>query len=331
MATTDWVRLVLANIGSETDARGVTRIPMMAATAIARYSDPAQREELKAEWERGIRQLMLDAEPGSDQQLTFARCYAGCAPSNARRDHTIGSDAVLDELEAFLDGSFTVEGLAVDQHFRWALITALAKAGRYGDAEIDAELARDNTIEGREKAAGARVAQPTAEAKATGWDLIPDPATPNETSLQIVLSIFRSEQDEVVAPYVEKFLDATDTVIDTPRVPQGLEAARVRLPARRGLSRGGLPPRREAGRQHGSQGRSALRGRGPRRHRPCPGCSGPRRPALAPTAESAQTNGRVGASCADSACNLRRLGGFRRWRAGCSAGGRARRASRCRA
>ena len=31
MATTDWVRLVLANIGSETDAWGVTRIPVMAA------------------------------------------------------------------------------------------------------------------------------------------------------------------------------------------------------------------------------------------------------------------------------------------------------------
>lgn len=215
MSTTDWVRLVLANIGSETDAWGVTRIPMMAATAIARYSDPAHREELKAEWEAGMRQLMLDAEPGSDQQLTFARCYAGCAPSNARQDHTGRSTTGLDELEALLDGSFVVEGLAVDQHFRWALITALAKAGRYGDAEIDAELARDNTIEGQEKAAGARVAQPTAEAKAAGWDAILDPSTPNETSLQIVLSIFRSEQDEIVAPYVEKFLTATDTVIDT--------------------------------------------------------------------------------------------------------------------
>ena len=216
MATTDWVRLVLANIGSETDAWGVTRIPMMAATAVAPLQRPRRTAtSCKAEWEQGMRQLMLDAEPGSDQQLTFARCYAGCAPSNARQDHTGGSRPQLDELEAILDGSFTVDGLAVDQHFRWALITALAKAGRYGDAEIDAELARDNTIEGQEKAAGARVAQPTAEAKAAGWDAILDPATPNETSLQIVLSIFRSEQDEVVAPYVEKFLAATDTVIDT--------------------------------------------------------------------------------------------------------------------
>ena len=91
----------------------------------------------------------------------------------------------------------------------------MSRAGRFGDAEIDAELARDNTIEGKEKAAGARVAQPTAEAKAAGWSAILDPATPNETSREMVYSIFRAEQDEVVAPYVEKFLTAAGSMIDT--------------------------------------------------------------------------------------------------------------------
>jgi aminopeptidase N len=205
MAATDWVRLVLANIGSETDAWGVTRIPAMAATAVSRYSDPATRDALKAEWEQGLRQLMLDAEPGSDQQLTFARTFFGAARS----------DAALDDLVAILAGSFVVDGLAVDQDIRWALITALSRAGRFGDAEIDAELALDNTIEGKEKAAAARVAQPTEEAKAAGWAAILDPATANETSSQMVLSIFRGDQDEVVAPYVEKYLTAADTVIDT--------------------------------------------------------------------------------------------------------------------
>ncbi len=205
MAATDWVRLVLANIGSETDAWGITRIPAMAATAVSRYSDPAKRDALKAEWEQGLRRLMLDAEPGSDLQLTFARTYFGSARS----------DAALDDLVGILEGSFVIEGLAVDQDIRWGLITALSRSGRYGDVEIDTELALDKTIEGQEKAAAARVAQPTAEAKAAGWDAILDPATPNETSSQMVFSIFRAEQDEVVAPYVEKFLTAADTVIDT--------------------------------------------------------------------------------------------------------------------
>ena len=205
MAASDWVRLVLANIGSETDSWGVTRIPAMAATAVHRFTHPTHRAEIKAEWERGMRRLMLDAEPGSDHQLTFARTWFGAGRS----------DASLAELAAILDGSFVIEGLALDQDIRWALITALARAGRFGDAEIDAELARDKTIEGKEKAAAARVARPTAEAKAAGWAAILDPATPNETSSQMVLSIFRADQDDVVAPYVEKYLTAADTIIDS--------------------------------------------------------------------------------------------------------------------
>lgn len=204
MAASDWVRLVLANIGSETDSWGVTRIPSMAAMAVNRYSAPAHRDALKAEWEQGLRGLFLDAESGSDHQLTFARAYAAAARS----------DAAYDDLQGLLDGSFTVEGMAVDQDFRWELITALARGGRIGEAEIDAELGRDNTISGKEKAAAARVAQPTADAKAAGWSAILDPATANETSREMVFSIFRSDQDEVVAPYVEEFLDAAHTVID---------------------------------------------------------------------------------------------------------------------
>ncbi len=205
MAASDWVRLVLANIGSETDSWGVTRIPSMAAMAVNRYSAPENRDGLKAEWEQGLRGLFLDAEAGSDHQLTFARAYAAAARS----------DAAYADLQGLLDGSFAAEGLAVDQDFRWELITALARGGRIGEAEIDAELGRDNTISGKEKAAGARVAQPTAEAKAAGWSAILDPTTANETSREMVFSIFRSDQDEVVAPYVEKFLDAAHTVIDS--------------------------------------------------------------------------------------------------------------------
>ena len=96
-----------------------------------------------------------------------------------------------------------------------ALVTSLAAAGRSGEALIEAELERDKTIVGKEKAAAARVAQPTAEAKADGWRAILDPGTPNETHREIVLSIFRYGQDDVIAPYLEQYLEAADTLIDT--------------------------------------------------------------------------------------------------------------------
>lgn len=205
MRTRDWVDLVLANIGHETDAWAVTRIPASTALAVNFYSDPAHRSELRATWESGLRELLLAAEPGSDHQLTFARTYAGAAHR----------DDALDDLIGLLDGSFVVEGLAVDQDLRWGLITALAKSGRFGDAEIDAELEVDRTISGKEQAAAARVAQPTAEAKEAGWAAIVDPATPNETSREMAMSIFRFGQEDVLEPYLEKFLDAASTLIDT--------------------------------------------------------------------------------------------------------------------
>ncbi|QCX26907.1 aminopeptidase N [Nocardioides jishulii] len=204
MAATDFVRLVLANIGSETDSWGVTRIPASAAQAVATYSDPATRPALKREWEQGLLQLLVDAEPGSDHQLTFARQYAGAARS----------EEGLDRLAGLLDGSVTIQGLAVDQDLRWLLVGALAAGGRFTDAEIDAELERDSTIAGKEAAAAARVAQPTAEAKASGWAAILDPKTPNETSREMVLSIFRHGQDEVVAPYLGQYLEAAETLVD---------------------------------------------------------------------------------------------------------------------
>jgi len=205
MRTSDWTDLVLANIGAETDAWAVTRIPASTALAVNFYSAPAHRADLRSTWESGLRELFLAAEPGSDHQLTFARSYAGAAHS----------DVALDDLIGLLDGSFTVEGLAVDQDMRWTLITALAKSGRFGDAEIDAELEVDKTISGKEQAAAARVAQPTAVAKEAGWNAILDPATPNETSREIAFSIFRFGQEDILEPYLEKFLAGAETLIDT--------------------------------------------------------------------------------------------------------------------
>ncbi len=204
MRTRDWTDLVLANIGQETDAWAVTRIPSSTALAVNFYSDPAHRADLRSTWESGLRELLLAAEPGSDHQLTFARSYAGAAHH----------DSALDDLIGLLDGSFTVEGLAIDQDMRWTLITALAKSGRFGDAEIDAELEVDKTISGQEAAAAARAAQPTAEAKQAAWAAIVDPSTPNETAREVAFSIFRFGQEDVLEPYLETFLSAAETLVD---------------------------------------------------------------------------------------------------------------------
>ncbi|MDQ6642538.1 MAG: ERAP1-like C-terminal domain-containing protein, partial [Actinomycetota bacterium] len=158
---------------------------------------------LRNTWETGLRELMRGAEPSSDHQLTFTRSLAAAARS----------EKACADLEALLDGSLELEGLAVDQDLRWVLLTGLAAAGCVDEDRITEELARDNTISGQEHAGAARAAQPTWEAKAAAWDaavLRADP--PNETQRSIALAFQRTGQDEVLEPYVEKYLEAAETV-----------------------------------------------------------------------------------------------------------------------
>jgi aminopeptidase N len=204
MRATDFVDLVLRNIATETDAWGLAALPRFAALATNFYSAPANRDAVKDAWERGLRRLLGEAAPGSDHQLTFARHLASAARS----------PEILEELEGLLDGSVTFDGLEVDQDLRWVLVTGLARAGRIGEDTIAAELARDNTISGREHAAAARAARPVPEAKAEAWRTVLDPDTPNETSRSIVLSFMRSDQEEVLEPYVDAYLDAADKMWD---------------------------------------------------------------------------------------------------------------------
>ncbi len=203
MSATDFVALVLGNIAEETDAFGSARIPGFASQAVNSLSAPANRPRLRATWEAGIRKLMEEAEPASDHQLTFARAFAGAA-------HT---DGALDLIEGLLDGSRQLDGLTVDTDLRWSLVHALARTGRADEVRIATELRHDHTISGQERAAAARASRPTAAAKEEAWEvaMVRDDI-PNETQRSVVLAFMQQDQDDVLAPYVEKYLDAAHTL-----------------------------------------------------------------------------------------------------------------------
>jgi aminopeptidase N len=203
MSATDFVSLVLRGLGTETDLTAVSRLPLYARTAINYYSDPARRDALKATWETGLRDLLEAAEAGSDHQLAFARAHAAAARS----------DDALAFVAGLLDGSVTLEGLAVDTDLRWTLLTALAANGKADQAEIDAELERDNTISGQEHAAAALTVRPSAEAKEQAWrDAIERDDVPNETQRSIALAFPAAGQADLLAPYLEPYLEVADTI-----------------------------------------------------------------------------------------------------------------------
>src|SRR4051812_32087989 len=203
MRASDYVALVLANLGSETDSFGMRAIPAYASLAVNFYSDPAHRPELRRTWEAGLRELLAAAEPGSSSQLILARAYAA----------SVVSDEAATEVAALLDGTASVDGLDIDTDLRWVLVTGLARAGAADDALIDAELERDKTISGQESAAAARASRPDAAAKAAAWtDLVENPDVPNETHRSIAISFMRHGQEGLLAPYLEKYLEAADSI-----------------------------------------------------------------------------------------------------------------------
>jgi len=203
MAATDFVSLVLAGLGRETDMTAVTALPRYAKGAVSNYSDPAGRDALKATWEQGLWTLLSAAEGGSDHQLAFARAYSAAADS----------DEALDRLQGLLDGTLTLDGLDVDTDLRWTLLAGLAAGGRAEEDAIEAELARDNTISGQEHAATALTVRPTPEAKERAWhDAVVRDDVANETQRSIAAAFPASGQADLLAPYLERYLEMADTV-----------------------------------------------------------------------------------------------------------------------
>ncbi len=203
MRPSDFVRLVLRGVATETDLTAVGSLLRYARTAVETYSAPARRSELAAAWELGLRRLLEDAEPASDHQLAFARAFAAAA-------HT---DAGLDLVQAVYDGSRPLSGLDLDPDLRWTLLSALTRGGRAGEDQVDAELDRDRTISGRERAAGARALMPTAEAKLRAWqEAVQRDDVPNETQRHVSLGFYAFGQDELLAPYVDRYLEAAETI-----------------------------------------------------------------------------------------------------------------------
>lgn len=216
LAASDFVSLVLGGVGSESDITAVQALLGYARASAESYSAPAKRAALRATWEHGVRSLLESAAEGSDHQLAFARSFAAAA-------HTAEG---LDLVQGLYDGTATLAGLEVNQDLRWTLVHSLAAGGRIDEAGIEAELGRDNTISGQEKAAGARTAVPTAEAKAWAWEAaVLGNDLPNETMRQVCASFQVSGQEELLTPYVAKYLEVAETVIET----KGVWIARVNL------------------------------------------------------------------------------------------------------
>jgi aminopeptidase N len=197
LPTRDYVALVVAGARTERDIGLLQTLNAQALRAVQIYADP--------DWApQGYQQLavnavtaMWEAEPGSDHQLAWAHAFLAAARSP---EHTA-------EIRALYTGDNVPPGLALDAELRWAIVQALSARDAVSDAEIEAELERDPSATGKRHAVTVRAMAPSAPAKAEAWRLaVEDDTVPNATQRAAILGFARTIRDELLEPYVARYL-----------------------------------------------------------------------------------------------------------------------------
>jgi aminopeptidase N len=211
LAASDFVALVLSDIGAETDIGIVESLHRNLRTAVEQYVAPHQRDGVWASVSAAARAHLDRAVPGSDAQLAWARLFTRMAASNED----------LATVAGLRDGNIAIDGLTIDTDLRWTLVTALARNGRLDADGIAAERDADPTTAGAEYAAGALAARPTAEAKAEAWAaVIERDDLPNGTQDAIIgvgrdnsgVGFAQASQEELLRPYAERYFAAITDV-----------------------------------------------------------------------------------------------------------------------
>ncbi len=199
MPARQFVDLVLGNIAKETESTVVLMLLRQLSQAIGTYVDPAAAGNISRATADTLWALAQEAEPGSDNQFQFVKAFAGFAET----------DSQLDVVQQLLDDKLHLDELPIDTDLAWDLLISLVTGGRAAAPEIDAMLSKDNTASGARRAAHARAAIPTAEAKRAAWDALvnaPDGEDlPNALQFEATAGFNRTHDTALLEEYVDDY------------------------------------------------------------------------------------------------------------------------------
>ncbi|WP_309104566.1 aminopeptidase N [Microbacterium sp.] len=197
-AASDYIDLVLGNIGRESESTTVRTTLAQLLTATQLYVAPADRDAARQKVADGLWSLAENAKAGSDSQLQFVTAFANAlvTPEHA---------GIIGRLRA---GEETLPGLEIDADLSWQLLVGLATIGATDAASIDAALAADNTAKGGEFAAQARAALPDAASKRAAWEsLIERDDAPNTIVRSAALGFVHPAGVDVLGEFVPAYFD----------------------------------------------------------------------------------------------------------------------------
>ena len=128
-----------------------------------------------------------------------------------------------------LDG--LAEACAADVDLQWRVLVRRAELGDVaGDDVLDRLVEQDSDPEAWVRALTVRTAAPDAAAKATAWETLAEHRkVPISSVSQVATAFWRPGQDEVLAPYAERYLEAVPT-LDHGGMIQAMGYARALFP-----------------------------------------------------------------------------------------------------
>lgn len=195
ISSPDFLEIAINGLAGESDDAIVNIVLGQLNTSLEAYSKEANRNAYREKLADGLWSLTSNSAPASDLQLLFSRAFA----LNAHTEEQTAN------IRALLDGS--APGLKVDADLRWYFLIALTERGATTKAELEAEVAKDNTTTGNLAYETCLAAMPNSEAKAYAFNkgMNDDEATSVRTAL--VAGFQRPIQSKLLEPFIDLYFD----------------------------------------------------------------------------------------------------------------------------
>ena len=205
LAASDFIGTTLKLLSTETESTTFRYALACLSTTVWHYTDRTKRAAIAQHTAQALLDLAKQAPAGSDMQFQLISAYLTYGVE--------GDSAFADTVRGLLSGSLVLEGLELDNNFRWSLVRALSSINAIDEADIQQELERKDTTENREFALAARAARATAEAKAWAWNEASHDEVLTNAQLESVAGGFASTpSQELAEPYVKEYFDSAEWI-----------------------------------------------------------------------------------------------------------------------
>ena len=195
ISSADFIEIALSGLAGENDDAIVNIVIGQLGTSVEGYASDANRDKYRERLAAGFWNLMQSSAPASDLQLLYSRAFA----ANAHTPEQIKN------VRGILNGE--IKGLKVDTDRRWDFLIALTERGATTQAELDAELASDNTTSGNLLFETAKAATPNAEAKAYAFNTVMHQDAQTSVRSALVAGFQRPIQRHLLAPFVDLYFE----------------------------------------------------------------------------------------------------------------------------